>query len=70
MLLQRQRDQAVDQLRIADALVVEQLGVHADRGKARNGVQFIKYDLAAVVRDEEIDARQAAAAERGVVAGI
>ena len=65
-LLQCQRDQAVEQLGIADALVVKQLGVHADRGKARNRIQLVENDLAAVVGDKEVYARQAAAAKCGV----
>ena len=60
------RDQAVEQLSIADALVIKQLGVHADRGKARNRVQLVENDLAAVVGDKEVYAGQATAAECGV----
>ena len=66
VLLQCQRDQAVERLGIADALVIKQLGVHADRGKARNRIQLVENDLAAVVGDKEVYAGQAAAAECGI----
>ena len=56
----------VEQLGIADALVIKQLGVHADRGKARNRIQLVENDLAAVVRYEKVHAGQAAAAECGI----
>ncbi len=56
-------DQAVDQLGIAHPHRLKQLRIHADVGEARQRVDLVDDELA-VVAEEEVDPRQALAAER------
>src|SRR5271154_5826220 len=59
---ERMADEAVDQFGIADAHRLKHLGIHADVGEARQRVDLVGDELA-VLAQEEIDARQALAAE-------
>src|SRR3990172_12184471 len=61
--LQRQLDEAGDQVAVGEARVLPELGVHAHRREAGDGVQLVEED-AAVRRQEEVDARQAGAVDR------
>ncbi len=54
--LERQLDQPVEQLRVADAGGLEEARVHARRREARDRVQLVD-DHLAVLADEEVDAR-------------
>ena len=60
MPLQGELDEPVDELRVGDARVFEQLRVDARRGEAGDRVQLVQEHLA-LVADEEIDARHALA---------
>ena len=59
--LQRKRDQIVQELTVGDAAGLEELGVHGNGRKARNGVDLVEDDLA-VCLYKEVDTGQAAAA--------
>src|SRR5699024_11915909 len=59
----RQGDQAVDQLGQGGAVVLHQLGVHADGGKAGQGVDLVDEDPAGAPLHKEIAAGQALAAQ-------
>jgi len=47
---------------VAEAHVAEQLGVHADRGEAGEGVDLVEVGLEGGAVDQEVDAGQALAA--------
>src|SRR5262249_11676858 len=58
--LQRQLDQPVQQLRIGDAACLPQLGIHADLGEARHGIDLVDVERAGIAVEEAIHPRQAA----------
>src|SRR5215210_1313695 len=64
MPLQRQLDQAVEQLRVRNPRGLEELGVDARRGEAGDRVQLVDEHLA--VAHEEVDARHPLAVRRHV----
>src|ERR1035437_8060606 len=49
----RQRDQAIEQLRIRQTAGLPQLGVHADRGESRNRIHLVQKEQAAVGGKQE-----------------
>ena len=63
---QSQSDEAVDEGGHRDALVLHQLGIHTDGGKAGEGVDLIDEDAAGVLLYEEVAAGQTLAAQCGV----
>ena len=63
---QSQSDEAVDEGGYGDALVLHQLGIHTDGGKAGEGVDLVDEDAAGVLLYEEVAAGQTLAAQRRV----
>src|SRR5581483_4565054 len=57
--LDRQLDQAINQLGIAQTAGLPQLGIHARAGESRHGVELVEQHGAITVSHEEVDARQA-----------
>ena len=64
MPLERERDQAVDEIAVLDARRLEELRIHAGRGEAGDRVQLVQHDLAVARAHEEVDAREAFALGR------
>src|ERR1019366_9874 len=64
--VQRERDQAVQQLAEADSTVLPHLGVHADGGEARDGIDLVDVELVRGFLQKEIDARHAFALHRSI----
>src|SRR5215469_14134934 len=56
--LKSELNQTIDELRIGEACGGPQLGIHADRGKAGHGVDFVQVDLAGLGIHQEIHARE------------
>src|SRR5438034_1940645 len=60
----RERDEAIEQLRIRESARLPQLRVHADRREARERVHLVQVQHAAVGGEQKIDARQPGAVDR------
>src|ERR1700682_3461391 len=62
--LDRERDQAIDQLRVRQPARVPHLRVHADRREPGDGVHFVQIEHLAVAGEQKVDARHAGAVDR------
>ena len=52
-----QIDEPIHQLCVGESSGFPQLGIHADAGEARNGVELVEQDAAAPAVEKEVDAR-------------